>query len=130
MRHIALIAALLITPAYADSDWPDSALSRYFKSLLRPDRHLKHNETGPISCCGAGDVVKTKFKVEVGNNAHPEDAWFAWLKGKWVRIPPEKIVADFAPDGQAYLFMPQIVGYFGEIYDGDIVCFVRPKGGL
>ena len=33
----------------------------------------------------------------------PKTAWFAWLNGKWVRIPPEKIVPDYAPDGQAYL---------------------------
>jgi hypothetical protein len=31
--------------------------------------------------------------------------YHAWLNDAWVRIPPEKIVPDFAPDGQAYLFM-------------------------
>ena len=38
-------------------------------------------------------------------SAYPEDTWYAWLNGKWVRIPPEKIVPDYAPDGQAYLFV-------------------------
>jgi hypothetical protein len=35
-------------------------------------------------------------------------------------VPPEKIVPDHAPDGQAYLFL----------LAGTIQCFVRPKGGL
>jgi hypothetical protein len=34
--------------------------------------------------------------------------------------PPEKIIKDFAPNGQPYLFM----------LAGTIQCFVPPKGGL
>jgi hypothetical protein len=37
-----------------------------------------------------------------------------------VPVPPEKIVPDFAPDGQPYLFL----------LADTIQCFVRPKGGL
>ena len=48
----------------------------------------------------------------------------------WVKIPPEKIVPNYAPDGQAYLFMLTMYGPRGEPYDREIVCFVRPKGGL
>ena len=51
---------------------------------------------------------------------YPEDVWYAWLKDQWVRVPPEKIVPDFAPDGQPYLFL----------LADTIQCFVRPKGGL
>jgi hypothetical protein len=64
--------------------------------------------------------VKTKFKVEPGDERYPEDRWYAWLKDEWVRVPPEKIVPDFAPDGQAYLFL----------LADTIQCFVPPKGGL
>ena len=63
---------------------------------------------------------EAKFKVEPGNERYPEDRWYAWLKEEWVRIPPEKIVPDHAPDGQAYLFL----------LAGTVQCFVRPKGGL
>ena len=38
----------------------------------------------------------------------------------WVIVPSDKIVQDYAPDGQPYLFM------LAET----IQCFVRPKGGL
>ena len=143
MRHIALAAALLITPAYAQdvfgdpaekqTEWPDGPNKRFFQNLQRPDNYLRegpnYDVNEPVSCCGAGDVVKTKFKVEASNSAYPEDSWFAWLKGKWVRIPPEKIVPDYAPDGQAYLFVFRIAGRNGLRFD-EIVCFVRPKGGL
>jgi hypothetical protein len=44
----------------------------------------------------------------------------AWLKDEWVLIPSEKIVEDYAPDGQPYLFM----------LSDTVQCFVRPKGGL
>ena len=54
-------------------------------------------------------------------------------EGKWVRIPPEKIVPDYAPDGQAYLFIMQVDSEqsdFGPHASDIIICFVRPKGGL
>ena len=81
------------------------------------------------SCCGAGDVVDTKFKVEPGDEKHPQDTWYAMLKSKWVRIPPTKIIPDFAPDGKAYLFVLKSYDPHGNDYDEKIVCFVRPNGG-
>jgi hypothetical protein len=63
----------------------------------------------------------TSFKVEPAQGSpHPEDRWYAWIKDEWKPVPPDKIVPDYAPDGQAYLFMLSDM----------IVCFVRPKGGL
>ena len=73
-----------------------------------------------LFCCGAADVVKTKFKVEQGGDRYPEDVWYAWINDSWTKIPPEKIVKDYAPDDQAHLFM----------LAGTIQCFVRPKGGI
>ena len=110
--------------------WPPGPLKDFFENLKRPDAHaLPYFEGQPTSCCGAGDVVDTKFKVEHGNSKHPEDVWYAWLKNAWVQIPPEKIVPDFAPDGNAYLFTLKSYSPFGEPYTEEIVCFVRPNGG-
>jgi len=61
-----------------------------------------------------------KFKVEPGDGPHPQDPWYALLDGEWVRVPPDKIVTDYAPDGRAYIF----------VMYGVIQCFVRPRGGL
>jgi len=109
--------------ASAGGDWPDGPNKSYFDNLQRPDNHLApYRKLDPksLSCCGVGDTIKTKFKVEPGNEKHPDDVWFAWLKDEWVRVPPEKVVPDFAPDGQAYLFL----------LAGTIQCFVRPLGRL
>jgi hypothetical protein len=112
--------------------WPDGPMKEFFQHLMRPDNDSRPqlDERSPLSCCGAGDVVDTKFKVEHGNGPHPDDTWYALINGAWVKIPPEKIVPNYAPDGQAYLFMLTMYGPRGEPYDREIVCFVRPKGGL
>jgi hypothetical protein len=100
--------------------WPDGPNKEFLKNLMRPDNHkFLYRDRHSLSCCDAGDTVKTKFKVE-GDGKHPEDRWYAWLDDDWVIVPPDKIVPDYAPDGQAYLFM----------LAGTIQCFVRPKGGL
>ena len=106
----------------AHGDWPDGPHKHWFETLQRPDNHLhphRQLDSKSLFCCGAADVVKTKFKVENGGDRHPEDVWYAWLNGEWTRIPPEKIVQDHAPDGEAHLFL----------LAGTIQCFVRPKGG-
>jgi len=118
---VAVISLAFSEPGLAGGEWPDSPNKTWFEKLQRPDNHL-HSSRDPKSlfCCGIADTVKTKFKVEAGNERYPEDRWYAWLKDDWVLIPPEKIVKDHAPDGQAYLF----------VLAGTVQCFVPPKGGL
>lgn len=115
---------LVVTaPALAEKEWPDGPNKKYFENLRRPDNHLNPSrklDAKSQSCCGIADTVQTKFKVEPGDAVHPDDVWYAWLDDGWVRVPPEKIVPDFAPDGQPYLFLMA----------GTIQCFVRPLGGL
>ena len=85
--------------------WTQQAMVRRItasrQSSQRFTARLDHKS---LFCCGIADTVKTKFKVEPGDERYPEDRWYAWLKDDWVRVPAEKIVTDFAPDGQAYLF--------------------------
>jgi hypothetical protein len=120
----AMIAAQSILAAtgysQAGGEWPDGPYKEWFQSLERPDND-KHpyRDTKSRSCCGAADVVKAMFKVEAGNEKYPDDRWYAWVNERWIPIPPEKIVKDYAPNGQPYLFM----------LAGTVQCFVRPKGG-
>ncbi len=93
------------------------------ENLRRPNNHLHpERDLNPKSqyCCGAADVVRTRFKVETAGGEYPEDSRYAWLGDSWTKIPHEKIVEDHAPNGQPYLFM----------LAGTIQCFVQPKGGL
>ena len=124
MLAITVIAAPLFFAvtehSFARGEWPEGPYKHWFQTLERPDND-KHPYRDPKSrsCCGAADVVKTKFKVENGNEKYPEDRWYAWINDDSIPIPPEKIVKDHAPNGQPYLFM----------LAGTVQCFVRPKGG-
>ncbi len=124
---LPIIAAVALLTAgsgatHPGGDWPDGPHKDWFLMLERPDndKHpYRRSDPKSLYCCGAADVVKTKFKVENAGGPYPEDTWYAWLNDAWVRIPPEKIVKDHAPDGMPYLFL----------LAGTIQCFVRPKGG-
>ena len=109
-------------PGFSRGDWPDSPLSQWFKALQRPDgsRHPDWDEKSKF-CCDVADAVKTKFKLEKADGSrYPEDTWYAWINDNWKRIPSEKIVDGFAPNGEGYVFLMA----------GTIQCFVRPKGGI
>jgi len=119
----AMALVLLPSELLAGGEWPDSPNKSWFEKLQRPDNDKnpsRQHDSKSLFCCGVADTVKTKFKVEAGNERYPEDRWYAWLKDNWVLIPPEKIVQDYAPDGQPYLFL----------LADTIQCFVRPKGGI
>jgi hypothetical protein len=121
-----LVAGIFLafsTTGLAHGDWPDGPHKDWFQNLQRPDNNAhpyRQADHKSLFCCGAADVVKTKFKVEPAGDRYPEDVWYAWLDDSWVRVPPEKIVKDFAPDEQAHIF----------VLAGTIQCFVRPKGGI
>ena len=124
-RGAAIVGAslLVVLAGAAGAHGPGEPHKNWFESLQRPDNHLhpeRNTDRKSLYCCGAADIVKTKFMVEPGNERYPEDVWYAWLNDAWTRIPPEKIVKDFAPDDQAHLF----------VLAGTIQCFVRPRGGL
>jgi len=58
----------------AGGEWPDGPNKQWFQKLERPDND-KHPYRDPRSrsCCGAGDIVKTKFRVEGGDDKYPDD---------------------------------------------------------
>ena len=104
----ACISIALSSTAFPRGEWPDSPNKAWFENLQRPDNNLhpeRRYDPKSLYCCGEADVVKTKFKVESKGGPHPEDVWYAWLNEAWVQIPPEKIVKDFSPTGEALLFL-------------------------
>jgi hypothetical protein len=69
--------------AIAGGEWPDGPHGEWFQNLKRPDNaQHPYREADPKSlfCCGAADVVKTKFKFENAGRRYPEDQWYAWLR--------------------------------------------------
>ena len=91
----ATVRLVLPSELLAGGEWPDSPNSAWFQNLQRPDNDKNpHRALDPKSlfCCGIADTVKTKFKVEAGNERYPEDRWYAWLKDDWVVIPHDHLV--------------------------------------
>jgi hypothetical protein len=80
------------------------------------------------SCCTDKDAVKVEYKMVVPEGAkYPEPEWYVWIESykpdgtpgeyKWVKVPSEKIVVEYSPSGQAYVYL------IGR----SIQCFVRPQ---
>lgn len=117
----ATLAVTALLARSADGVAHDGLHKSWLEGLQRPDND-RHPYRDPKSqfCCGEADIVRTKFKVENTGGRYPEDRWYAWLNESWTLIPPEKILEEHAPNGEAFLFL----------LAGTIQCFVRPKGGL
>jgi hypothetical protein len=127
---VAAVTALLAfaVPAFAH-DHPKTNLDAHFLDTLeRPDNAANpaRNMAGTFNsrlCCTDQDAVKVDYEMVLPDGAkYPEPEWYVWidLDGtgvKRVRVPPEKIVEDYAPTGQAYAFV------LGQ----SIQCFVRPQ---
>jgi len=85
---VAIPIAFPNMAALAHGDWPEGPHKHWFETLQRPDNHLhpyRQLDSKSLFCCGAADVVKTKFKVENAGDRYPEDVWYAWLNGEWTK---------------------------------------------
>jgi hypothetical protein len=121
LRAAVLAATVCLAPSISGAH--DGPFKHWLEGLLRPDNDRNpHRQVDQKSlfCCGEADIVKTRFRVENTGGRYPEDRWYAWLNDTWTPIPPEKILQEYAPNGEAFLF----------VLAGTIQCFVRPKGGL
>jgi hypothetical protein len=66
------IAIAFPTSVAAHGDWPEGPHRHWFEGLQRPDNHLHpYRDQKSLFCCGAADVVKTRFKVENAGDRHP-----------------------------------------------------------
>ena len=62
--------------ALTHGEWPDGPNKEWFQNLQRPDNDSypsRKIDPKSLYCCGAADVVKTKFKVENAGSQYPED---------------------------------------------------------
>ena len=79
---VAGIALVFPMTALTHREWPDGPEKEWFQNLQRPDNDAHPSrkiDPKSLYCCGAADVVKTKFKVESAGRQYPEDTWYAWL---------------------------------------------------
>jgi hypothetical protein len=76
-RGAAIVGAslLVVLAGAAGAHGPGEPHKNWFESLQRPDNHLhpeRNTDHKSLYCCGAADIVKTKFMVEPGNERYPE----------------------------------------------------------
>ena len=129
---IAALSALAASAAVAGGEWPDGPKAMVQRFAAARQSQFPDRDADSMTCCGPGDVVKTRFRVDLASSAYPRDVWYALLDNVWVRIPEDRIVPDHAPDGQAHLFVINIAAEhdWGAPNHDAIICFVRPRGGL
>ena len=90
-----------------------------YNGIMRPDSKNS-------SCCSNQDCAPTEAKWD-----HLRRRWSALKYGKWVDIPPSKIVPrDQVPDGlgaEPHLCAPPLSS---SLFGGDeVFCFIEPGGG-
>ena len=102
---------------------------KFLDNLQRPDnRANERRDEKSKSCCTEKDAVSVEYKMVVPEGAkYPEPEWYVWIEAhkpdgtpgeyKWVKVPSEKIVVEYSPSGQAYVY---VIGL-------GIQCFVRPQ---
>jgi hypothetical protein len=120
------LVALFVLQASCNSlahDHPLSIDSAFLNALERPDndKHPSRRTSGThnsLLCCTDQDAVKVRYRVERTSGPHPQDVWYVWFKDTWTKVDEEKITPEYAPSGQAYIF----------VLGNTIQCFVRPDG--
>lgn len=122
MRHaVAAVVTLAMTaPAMAGGQWTDGPRSKWFKSLMEPDRPQQ-------SCCDVSDCKETQARQL------PDGSWEAlWGGSRWISIPAEKVLKKpTSIDGNAYLCSTQPSAGEGAFVAASpiVFCFIPPVPG-
>src|SRR5438874_13594761 len=115
MARIVLCAAVLASPLAATAEEGDHGRghdawhAEFYSKLMRPDTKT--------SCCNLADCRPTEIR---SSNDHYE----VKKDGRWIRVPPDKIVKVVAPDGGAHICAPPSES---TSWDPDYVfCIIMP----
>jgi hypothetical protein len=103
---LALASMLVGTPAFAQDSHPfDPAQGRHGEGHAEHHdwyQQLKQPGTG-FSCCNGttngveGDCRPTRAYL------NDDGAWYAFLDGRWVPVPPRVVLKQLAPDGRSHI---------------------------
>jgi len=97
VARLALLAALMCLPRAvpaAEGDHGEGHAqwhAEFYSKLLRPDTKT--------SCCNLADCRPTEIRAAGDHYEVKKD-------GRWIRVPPQKIVKVAPPDGGAHICAP------------------------
>jgi hypothetical protein len=107
-------------------DWnaPPDVRGWFFMQRMTPESQKRFGVHFD-SCCTAGDVYHTRFRVVNDGTKYGEDEWQYFKDGYWLPIPNDIIERTETPTGQPVLFL---FSYDGNprIKKGTPVCFKLP----
>jgi hypothetical protein len=120
--HLGLaVAFVLSVPAMAQTGDHGAGHARHhswYKGLMRPDQPKG-------SCCNNNDCRPTQARYDARTRR-----WSAVKDGRWVTIPPEKIIDTEVPaeaGAEAHLCAPP--PSWPSYGPDEVFCFIRPNGG-
>jgi hypothetical protein len=118
LGKLALASALSLSsmPALAEpgdhGEGHDRWHAEFYSKLLRPDTKT--------SCCSLADCRPTEVRATGDHYEVKKD-------GRWIRVPPEKIVKVASPDGGAHICAPPSNSSVWK--PDDVFCIVLPSEG-
>jgi hypothetical protein len=100
----------------------DPARRQWFESqTINPDAMVRMGIENP-SCCDAGDVYRTRFRIVEDGSKYGAERWQYLDKfGVWKTIPPDIIKDEPSIDAEPILFINK--------YSGQELCFFIGRGG-
>ena len=125
----ALLLACLCFPAAArwnaGYDWASPDVRGWFYSQRMTAETQRRLGVQFDSCCTAGDVYNTRFRVVPDGSKYGRDEWQYEKDGEWLSIPPDIIQRTETPTGEPVLFLFAYKDH-PEIKKGTPVCFKLP----
>jgi hypothetical protein len=124
----ALLAGLSVPASArwnAQYGWSTPDVRGWFYSQRMTPESQKRLGVQFDSCCTAGDVFHTRFRVVSDNSRYGRDEWQYEKDGRWLPIPADIIERTETPTGEPVLFL---FAYDGNphVKQGTPVCFKLP----
>lgn len=117
---VLIFSLAFLQGAWAHEEHEPNA--QWYKSQTMNPEAQKRLGTPYKSCCDAGDVYKTRFRLVDDGTKYGVESYEYLRDGKWKLIPPDIIKVDKTPDGRPVLFINKNTGLE--------LCFIIEGAGI
>jgi len=130
--QVCAVLAFVMPLASVQARWKSTyataapAIQAWFQEQRLSDETQKRLGVNFSSCCDAGDVYPTRFRVVQDGSKYGRDEWQYEKDGKWLSIPSDIIQRTETPTGEPVLFLYPYAGDGNRLTEGTPVCFKLP----